>query len=155
MSVHDQPPQNKIEYTSQADFARWIDQAGPQFIGLLGEWLAMDWLLEAGYLVERANPSDLVVGKPGIPGADPVEVKTARMSGEGTYEFTLFKDGHTDHRHSKFLILLCLTPDGCIFPYIIPTSATALMTKVTITSDPRVYGGRWSEFRREPGKLDL
>lgn len=155
MSVHEDPPQDNNGFPSQGKRGIWFDRATPQSLGLFGEWVAMEWLLSLGYLVERAHPSDLVVGKPGIPGADAVEVKTARVSPDGTYHFTLFKDGHTDHRHSKFLILLCITPDFWIFPYVIPTGQTMLMTHITIASDPRFYKGRWAEYLRTPGNIGL
>jgi len=133
----------------------FIDYCTPQEIGVLGEWIAMRWLIACGYLVEAAHSFDLTAGSPDTKQVHKIEVKTARMSADGTYQFVLFKLGHTDHQRADYIVLLCLTPDGEVVPFVIPASATALMTKITIPTDPRTYRGQWQLYRQQTGMLVL
>jgi len=81
-----------------------------------------------------------------------LEIKTARprpyRSGNDLgYQFCLTRDGHTDHTKADIVILLCLTPDLTIYPYIIPAGQIGDRRKIVIpTPDPETYTGQWSPW---------
>lgn len=127
----------------------------PQELGAVGELIALDWLTETGYLAEHARGCDLIVGDPHTNKVRKVEVKASRMSENGSYEFSLFKRDHTDHKRSEFLVLLCFCPDGAILPFVIPVSAVMLTNKITIPTDPRTYTGRFARYLNLSGTLSL
>lgn len=132
-----------------------IADCTPQELGAYGEIVALDWLTETGYLAEHAKGCDLIVGDPFTNKVRKVEVKAARMSENGSYEFTLFKRDHTDHKHSEFVVLLCFCPDGAILPFVIPVTAILLVNKITIPTDPRTYTGRFAQYMNLSGTLSL
>lgn len=127
----------------------------PYELGLYGELIALDWLTNTGYLVERARGCDLIAGEPETGKVFKVEVKASRMSDDGSYNFSLYKRDHTDHRVSEFLVLLCVTPDGRIIPFVIPVSAALLITRIKIPTDPNHYRGQWAKYCNLPGTLSL
>jgi hypothetical protein len=156
MTIHDQTPQDNPQDREKKPTPTWLDTATPQQLGLAGELLVMDMLTANGYLVEVAHGYDLTAGSTETHEIKKVEVKTARMSADGSYQFVLAKEGHTDHRRAEWLVLLCVTPDGEIFTYVVPVSAAMLQTKITIPTDPRKYRGHWQMYRQSaPGMLVL
>lgn len=155
MSVSETPKCDKIPAKYIPIVREWIQTATPYQLGVLGELIAVDWLTNTGYLAERGKPCDLIVGDTWAKGIYKVEVKTARMSADGTYQFTLFKRDHTDHKIAEFVIMLCVCPDGYIAGFVVPLSALMLVNKVTIPTDPRTYSGRFAQYLNLPGTLSL
>lgn len=132
-----------------------IADCKPQELGVYGELIAMDWLVNTGYVAEHAKGCDLIVGDVSTGKVHKVEVKASRMSQNGSYEFNLFKRDHTDHKHSEFVVLLCFCPDGAILPFVIPVTAVLLTNKITIPTDPRSYTGRFAQYLNLSGTLSL
>ena len=155
MTIHDQTSQDNPQNINPPMPNAWFQTCSPQELGTVGELIALKLLTEGGYLVEHAHGFDLTAAHVFGKTIKRIEVKTARMSVDGGYQFTLLKEGHTDHRKSDWLVLICITPDGAIYHYEIPTSATMLMTKIEIPTDPRSYRGRWCQYLGEYHQADL
>jgi hypothetical protein len=155
MTIHHVAQSDNIPAKYIPTILEWIQTASPYQLGVLGELIAVDWLTNTGYLVERARGCDLIAGDTVPKDMYRVEVKTARMSADGTYQFVLFKRDHTDHKLSEFVVMLCVCPDGYIVAFVVPVSALLLVTKVTIPTDPRAYRGRFARYSNLPGTISL
>lgn len=155
MTIHHVAQSNNIPEKYIPVILEWIHTATPQQLGKLGELIAMDWLTNTGYLVEASRGCDMVAGDTQTRNIFRVEVKTARMSADGGYQFTLFKRDHTDHKISEFVVLLCVCPDGYIHPFVIPVAVLLMVSKIKIPTDPRVYRGQFAKYSNLPGTLSL
>lgn len=116
----------------------------PQELGILGEYHIAQQLRFAGAKVEFGGPADLLVN------GEAVEVKTARLRQYRTgrklgYQFCLTRQGHTDHKKAKVVVLLCWES---FTVFIIPTEEIDTNWKITIpTEKPQRYNGKWSVWR--------
>lgn len=136
-----------------------LQSASHTAIGRFGEeWLAQN-LEKRGYLVSIAHAEgDLkVISRDGE--ILSVEVKTARVNGDGKWQFTLRKywQGRTcaDHRNVDFVVLVCVEKTGRLTPFVIPITVLAHRQAVAITSNPRTYGGALAKYRQTLKKLTL
>lgn len=123
-------------------------------VGSLGEALVWRWSELAGYRVQRPvgrMTGDLWVGANG--GWARVEVKIARRSKDSKWRFTLYKQGHTDHRYSDVVVLLAALVTGVVIPFVVP-AIDLNGRQAVITSDPRRYAGKLAVYRQKTGVLD-
>ena len=155
MTIHHVEQSDNIPEKYIPIIQEWIQTASSYHLGILGELIAVDWLTNTGYLVERARGCDLVAGDTVSKTVYKVEVKTARMSTDGTYQFCLFKRDHTDHKLSEFVVMLCICPDGYIVAFVVPVAVLLMISKVTIPTDPRTYRGRFARYSNLPGTISL
>lgn len=89
-----------------------------------------------------------------------IEVKTSRANDRGKYCFTLYKQAKSgrikaDHRTADFVALLCIMPHGAIVPFIVNADELRTKRSASITSNPRTYAGKFSQFRQQPSKLSI
>ena len=123
-------------------------QVNPRELGDLGEVYVARKLRGVGLNVIVGGVADLVAG-----GAV-IEVKAAlkrpyRNGGYLGYQFCLWRDGHTDHRRSDVVVLLCyydLEMDPVAF--VVPTERIGSRRKIVIPGSPWTYTGRWSRWYR-------
>lgn len=79
-----------------------------------------------------------------------IEVKTAYQNRDGKYRFCLCKDdhsGHTDHRKSDVVILLCCSSAGLVTSFVVPVVALENKNHISLT---RKRGGKckYNEYRK-------
>lgn len=124
-------------------------------VGMAGELYAAVALEKQGFEVSFTHPGeqrgDLRVVDPKTGVVWHIEVKTARRGKRG-WQFILRKDdkaGKTDCRHADFVILLAVMKSGRNVPFIIPVHEIGEQQKITITSHPDVYEGKWAAYRRK------
>lgn len=127
-------------------------------LGAWGENVARNLLVRSGYAVQPSPygyPGDLLVKHRLTGELIILEVKTARRCSDGKYRFTLWKDGHTDHRKADAVILLPVLESGRVVPFVIPVSFLAVYSQVSITSHPESYSGKLARFRQSTDGLCL
>lgn len=127
-------------------------------VGAAGERLSYILLEQQGYVVSNVHPGECrgdlrVITKHGE--IMKVEVKTARAGKDGRWHFNLRVDGHSDHRHSDIVILLCVLPSGYVVPFVVPVPAVAGIKQVNISSNPEQYKGKFSRYRQLVSALSL
>lgn len=132
-----------------------MQECGAQSLGVYGELLARCWLTSSGYLVRSSRGCDLIAAHTTTGELYRVEVKTARRGMDGRFNFTLEKCGHTNHKLSDVVILLCVQYHWKVIPFVIPLDVIEDRSAIAIRSDPLAYGGKYSPFRQAPGKLVL
>jgi hypothetical protein len=124
-------------------------------VGVAGELFIAASLEAAGYLVSTIHVrGDLKVITPDGEILY-VEIKTARLSTDKKYRFTLYKKGHTDHRHADIVILVCILKSGDVVPFVVPAAAVRDQKQAVITSYPHTYAGRFAQYRQRPKSLTL
>lgn len=87
-----------------------------------------------------------------------VEVKTARRSKNGNFQFVLEKDdkyGATTHTNCDYVILLCVLESGFPVPFVVPCSALRGIKKIELTKNILSYSGKYKPYRREIGRMML
>lgn len=98
----------------------------PRALGLLGELTALAAFQRAGYNAERQRDKkrgDLLLVDKRTGEQIRVEVKTARKSKNGTWQFCLYRrKGRvcTDYRHADYVVLLAVTGTSAE-TFVIPT----------------------------------
>lgn len=129
--------------------------------GVNGEQLAAAMLRKAGYQVEHVakeeHAGDLRVIDQATGEVWRVEVKTARRSGHGFWQFLLNKrdkHGVTSCAQSDVTLLLAVLKSGAAVPFVIPCEALAGIQKISVPSHPEDYSGRWAAYRQR-GPLRL
>lgn len=126
-------------------------------LGWVGENLIARVLEDAGYCVTITH--DLRKGDLRVVTPDGeclyVEVKTARRGKDGTYRFTLVKNGHTDHRACDLCILLCVLKSGDAVPFVVPTGAIEGRKACAIASFPTTYQGALAKYRQSLRKMRI
>lgn len=117
-------------------------------MGELGERYAFILFERNGYipLPKRRKQGDLAVIDPATGQTFNVEVKASRRRPDGKWVF-LLKNRYVDCRRADYLLLLATLKSGFPVCFLIPTSAIDNRSTIVITSDPRKYAGRWSEYR--------
>jgi len=125
-------------------------------VGMAGEIAIALALQERGYPVAANHKwGDLQVWTKDMKKTAYIEVKTARRGKDGFYNFTLRKDGCTDHRNADLIILVCLLKTGDAIPFVVPVTVLYEQKKCSITSDPWNYKGKLSPYRQNLKTLSL
>jgi len=121
-------------------------------LGKWGELFEMYRLFEKGWKVilgRTGLDSDLIAWYTDI--RLQIEVKTAKQGKDKKWRATLMKEGkygRTNHNKADVVILICQNKAELTY-YVIPTQAIKDRRHIVITSNPRTYGGRWSQYRKE------
>jgi hypothetical protein len=117
-------------------------------LGDWGESFALDYFNKLGYNVRKGIQgieSDLVaIDAQGT--LRNIEVKTSQRGADHKWRATLIKKGHTDHRKSNLVIMLCVHR-GMVTLFLIPTEAIKSRSHIVITSDPKTYNGQFAQYR--------
>lgn len=119
-------------------------------LGLSGEKYIVDKISASGYIArfagcERFSGDCLAINQ--YTGEIlKIEVKTAQCGAKGEYRFCLIKENHTSHKHSDFVVLVCVDNNGTHYTYVIPSSLI-FSTYITISSHPTRYRGKYSPFK--------
>lgn len=123
--------------------------------GVHGEHLAAALLEKAGYLVEFVRRDDHAGDLRATDQASGevwrIEVKTARRSAAGRWQFLLRKNdrhGVTTCQQSDLVLLLAVLKTGTAVPFLIPCPALAGIQKIEIPSHPEEYAGKWAVYRQ-------
>lgn len=123
--------------------------------GVHGEQLAAALLERAGYRVDYVRQAehagDLKATDPATGETWRVEVKTARRERSGRWQFLMRKadrHGVTDCANADVVLLLAVLKTGTAVPFLIPCPALAGVQKITISSHPEEYAGKWSIYRQ-------
>lgn len=109
----------------------------PQQLGRIAEDFVISHLQKLGYCA-RLTKRGLEIGD--VFAIDPttgemwhIEVKAARIASDGRFHFTLWKRGHTSHRRTDVVVLLCYYENIDIaIPFVIPTKNILNQNQVTI-----------------------
>ena len=137
---------------------RNLSNPSARALGALGEQLVYLLLEQNGYTVSAVHPGekrgDLRVVTPSGE-IMRVEVKTSRRAPDGKWRFRLYKPGHTDHKHSDVVILLCIARTGYSVPFVIPTDVLRYQTNAVISSNPYVYAGKFAPYRQKMHALKV
>lgn len=132
-------------------------------IGTYGESLAKAALEKRGYIVSytgtREKRGDLRVITPDGELLR-VEVKTARRTPSGKYQFSLRRDGvylYTSIDHADMLILLAVTRSGVPVPFVIPVNhlSPTLKQISMYAPHPSDYHGRYAKYRQAMNAITL
>jgi hypothetical protein len=124
-------------------------------IGMAGELLIARALEERGYQVAITHQhGDLTAYTPQGEILY-IEVKTARRCKDGKWRFTLYKQGHTDHKRADLVALVCVLRTGDVTPFIVPVSALIDKHQACITSYPTDYRGWLVQYRQILRSLTL
>lgn len=115
--------------------------------GAAGETFAEDLFKKAGYEVRksRKHEGDLKAIDTDTGELWNIEVKTAWKRPDGKFTFQLIVDGHTDYRHADYVLLLAVSSNGVVAPYLIKTEN--LQDRKTITLPANMNNSKWSHFR--------
>jgi Holliday junction resolvase-like predicted endonuclease len=133
--------------------------ASPHAIGVAGECAVVRALRWGGYEVEASHPlrrGDVVASR----GAKTwfIEVKTARASADGSFQFTLWKHWKgrlcTSHQRTDVVVALAVLETAQAVPYVIPTGLLLGHSKLKI-GKPDKYKGKWAEFRQSMDAIRL
>lgn len=131
-------------------------------VGTLGEHYAAALLASAGYVVGNTQPGqkrgDLLAVDPDTGECIRVEVKTARRAKNGQWQFLLHKHdrhGRTSCHHADVVILLCALKTGRAVPFVIPCNVIGKRQRISISSYPTTYAGKWAQYRQRPHQLTL
>lgn len=119
-------------------------KSSPQKVGAWGEKYVAK-LLRPNYKIAYILGADLKVTHRLTGVIFKIEVKTARLSCDGKFRFTLYKKDCTDYHNSDFVVLVAL-PGLLPHTYLIP-SYLIKTNQIVITSHPLTYSGKWSTFR--------
>ncbi|NIT56290.1 MAG: hypothetical protein GWN00_08660 [Aliifodinibius sp.] len=85
-----------------------------------------------------------------------IEVKTSNENPyTGRFQFCLKKPGHTDCTYSDFVILVCIDKNGKIYLYIAAPSCFDGAKKITISSHPTKYRGKYAAFLYRKPTIDF
>lgn len=118
--------------------------------GAAGETFASDMFKDAGYKVKRhkhmSRLGDLRVIHPDTGEFWDVEVKTARRREDGRWCFQLITDTQ-DYRHANYVLLLAVSSNGIVSPFLIPTDYLKRRGAKTITLPKNPNASVWSHFR--------
>lgn len=119
-------------------------------LGERGELTAKILFRKAGYYVEKASErcGDLRVTCTSTGQTWRVEVKTARRAKDYKWRFTLWKEGHTDHRYSDIVLLLAVTATGDVVPFVVPIAVLKDQNQAVISSEPHYYAGKLAAYRQ-------
>ena len=109
-------------------------------LGILGEQILYRFFTARGFKVTRAIHGDLRLND-----AINIEVKTIRRNKDNTYCATIRKPNSQHITNVDYIILLILESDN-IYPYIIPASFVPHIKRIHITSHPKLYAGKYSQF---------
>ena len=130
-----------------------------QALGAVGELIAIDLLVSAGYHVRLsktgAKRGDLTVIDPETGQTWLVDVKTARRSTDGYFHFCLYKRKKTDYRYSDYVLLLAVNSAGTTVGFLIPREDIKFATSLALGKNARTYRGKWAQYRIEKGGLQL
>lgn len=136
-----------------------LTHPGSRAVGALGELLAMRMLERRGYQVKfapaRAKQGDLRVIMPSGEVLR-IEVKTSRQGKNKAWQFCMNKEKKTSIANVDLVILLCVLPSAAVIPYVIPIAAlTRSAKRLSITSEPSTYNGKYSQYRQRLQALNL
>lgn len=129
--------------------------------GANGEALAVHMLTRSGYqarLVPQCeHAGDIQATDPETGEIWRVEVKTARRSAAGRWQFILRKKdrhGVTTCDQADVVLLLAVLKSGAAVPFVIPCADAAGLQKIELPSHPEGYSGRWAAYRQR-GTINL
>lgn len=74
------------------------------------------------------------------------EVKTSLVGKDKTYRATLWKNKHTSHLFSDYIIWFVIDELNNVFTYIIPVSDVYNRNTLQISSHPAKYNGQWNKY---------
>jgi len=124
-------------------------------IGFAGELMLSMALQERGYECQIEHErGDLTLYLPDGRKTF-IEVKNARKGTDHKWRFTLWKDGHCDHRAADLIALLCVLRSGFIVPFLVPVEELSYQRQAVITSYPPKYKGRLSHYRQDMKSLSV
>lgn len=116
--------------------------------GAAGETFAAELLKAAGYDVVRRGKTrqgDLRAADKTTGEFWNIEVKTAAKRPDGKFTFQLVVDGQTNYRHADYVLLLAVSSNGVVAPYLIKTEL--LSDRKTITLPANANNSKWADFR--------
>lgn len=123
--------------------------------GFVGERVVMEHLSSSDWHTHQAasvNCGDVIATNRVTGETLRLEIKTAKKAKNGQYQFCITKadkHGATDYRHSDVVILICVDAAGGFYLYVIPASSLKLgQQRLSISSHPTVYNGKYSCFRQ-------
>jgi len=83
-----------------------------------------------------------------------IEVKTARRSKAGTWQFCLYKAKHTNHHNADLVVLLCVGRAGDLTPFVLPSNKLNAH-KITIYRTPQDYSGIYARYRQSIRSINV
>lgn len=121
-------------------------------VGTYGEIIAASLFEKSGYQVATTGRGtkrgDLRVFEATTGVFWDIEVKTARRSPKGKYQFCLRRDGGmTDCRHADYVMLLAALKSGRCIPFLIPVWILENRKLISLYGNPEQYTGKWCGFR--------
>ena len=120
-------------------------------MGSLGEQVVKEQLEANGAIVRYSakgeHMGDLTVLNSSTGELISIEVKTAKLSKDRKYRFTLRKDGSQDCSGVDYVVLLVVLKTGFAVPYVIPGERLEGKRQACITSHPDTYSGQYSSFK--------
>ena len=147
------PPENWLEAYDKTEWIIGQLKQSPhtKITGYLGELLVMEALIYSdwkAYQPKARKIGDIIATNKDTGECLKIEVKTARQSKAGRWQFLLYKNdehGQTDCSYSDVVVLVCISKAGLIFSFILPASEIT-SNKVSISSHPLEYSGKYARF---------
>jgi hypothetical protein len=147
------------------DYIRFLFRlvgGSPAAIGHAGESAAIYALEKAGYKAtptKKKHCGDVTVHLRDNRKLN-IEVKTARVSSQGKFLFCLTKWGQygkpkTCHTDSDFVLLLCVSKDYMITPFLIPAVMLQGQNLVGISAKYVLDGGKYDKYRQPFSALNF
>ncbi len=135
-----------ITVTNEVKTMSFSSKSSAAKFGAYGEVLAIAHLELLGLKVDYTGQSsvgyDLLVEN-----TLRVEIKTAKRSKDGIWQFNLTKLNHSDITKSDVVLLQCVIELGHVITYAIPTSAIATLKQIKITNHPTLYTGKYAQWK--------
>jgi len=123
--------------------------------GYLGELVVMEYLKTTRWFLyqpRRRKVGDLLAVDTETGWQIKIEIKTAKRGKKGKYQACLRKNdkyGQTDVSHADIVLLVCVDAAGGFYPFVIPNRDIGNEQKrLTISSHPMDYGGKYSKYRQ-------
>jgi len=139
---------------------RSMNQLNHIELGLAGEAYVASILRLQGFLVSHIAQNQSKSGD--IRAVDKftgevhlVEVKTAKISKRGRWQFCLNKGLHTQCTYSDIIVFLIIDKNEKIFMYACPSSFFRGTQNFTMSSHPTVYRGKLASFIQRNERLDF
>lgn len=117
-------------------------------LGNWGENYAIGELSRNGLIVTRSKPheGDLLVLTPETGQLNTIEVKMARWDKNHHFQVCCKKKGHTNCAEADYTLILLNTAWNICYPFFIASDCIDT-NKITISSHPLDYAGRWALYR--------
>lgn len=154
------PPENWLQDLDKTEWIKGQLEKSPHtyITGYLGELLVLEALIYSnwqGFQPKSRKIGDIIATHKDTGERLKIEVKIARQSRRGRWQFLLYKNdkhGQTDCSNSDVVVLICVSKAGLLFSYVIPASEITT-NKISISTHPLQYSGKYARFYQVLGGL--